>query len=100
MLKAGIIGAGTAGNWHANAVKKNPEMCALAAIANLDEKRLKFLQRKHPQVAMYADYREILNRIPSHKRIIIKVKTPLIITRSKVLRKSLKERSSRKKRTK
>lgn len=62
MLKAGIIGAGTAGNWHANAVKKFPEMCTLAAIADLDEKRLKFLQRKHPQVAMYADYREILKR--------------------------------------
>lgn len=62
ILKAGIIGGGNAGNWHANSVKKFPDMCEVAAIADLDEKRLKRLQRKHEQASMYPDYREILGR--------------------------------------
>ncbi|MCD6570267.1 MAG: Gfo/Idh/MocA family oxidoreductase [Deltaproteobacteria bacterium] len=62
ILRAGIIGGGNAGNWHANSIKKVPHMCEVAAIADLDEKRLKRLYKKHKQATMYLDYKEILGR--------------------------------------
>jgi predicted dehydrogenase len=37
-------------------------MCELVAIADLDEKRLKRLQKKHPQVTVYTNYKEVLRR--------------------------------------
>ena len=62
ILKAAVIGAGNAGNWHANSIKKFPDMCGLVAIADVDEKRLKRLQKKHPQVTAVTDYKEALRR--------------------------------------
>jgi len=61
-LKAAIIGCGHAGNWHANAIKEIPGACELVAMADLDNKKLKRLLRKHNQAAAYTDYREILSR--------------------------------------
>ena len=62
ILKAGVIGAGNAGNWHANAIKKLPETCEVAAVADVDERRLQRFAGKHKAARLYADYREMLSR--------------------------------------
>ena len=61
-LKAAIIGAGNAGNWHANSIKKIPEMAEVAAIVDLNEKNLRRVGKKHPGADLTADYREVLKR--------------------------------------
>ncbi|HEY9161575.1 MAG TPA: Gfo/Idh/MocA family oxidoreductase [Desulfomonilia bacterium] len=61
-FKAGIIGAGNAGNWHANSVKKIPELAEVAAIADLDDKCLKRVGRKNPGADLCTDYHDILKR--------------------------------------
>ena len=59
-LRAAIVGAGNAGNWHANSVKKCPDLCELAAVADLDERRLKRLKKKHPEARFFASYQDVL----------------------------------------
>ncbi len=62
VLKAAIIGAGNAGNWHANSIRKIPEMADVAAIVDLNEKNLRRVGKKHPGADLSANYREIFKR--------------------------------------
>jgi UDP-N-acetylglucosamine 3-dehydrogenase len=61
-LKAAIIGAGNAGNWHANSIRRIPEMAEVAAIVDLNEKNLKRVGKKNPGAVLFVDYREALKR--------------------------------------
>ncbi len=61
-LRAAIVGAGHAGNWHANAIKACSDLCELVALVDVDERRLRRLQKKHAEVSTYVSYTHMLAR--------------------------------------
>ncbi len=62
LIKAGIIGAGVAGGWHALSLKKIPEKVQLAFICDIDEKKGKRLKRTNKEANILTDYKELLAR--------------------------------------
>ena len=60
ILKAGIIGAGLMGRWHANALK-NSGAC-LKAVVDPDLKRAKLLAVKHVNAEPFSDIEPMLNK--------------------------------------
>lgn len=62
LIKAGIIGAGVAGGWHALSLKKIPEKVQFAFICDIDDKKGKRLKRTNKEANILTDYKELLAR--------------------------------------
>jgi len=61
-VRVGIIGAGNIARAHMEAYAKHPELCTVAAVADVDRARGEQLGARAEGVSVYADFRELLGR--------------------------------------
>ena len=76
-LKVGIIGAGNMGSVHFNCIYSGEiEGMRVTAVCDTDRRKLKEIREKSSGVALYEDYRELLDN-PEVDGVIIAVPHPL-----------------------